>query len=83
MNVFLAIGALGLALLAAACAAVAVRRARAAADACVAEAIRALADGMQEMVRDLADAFERAQAAGQAERLVAELAATLGQDEVI
>jgi hypothetical protein len=63
VNAFLVIGAFGLALLTAAWAAVAVRRARAAADACVVEAIGALADGMQELVRDLAVAIEKGQTA--------------------
>ena len=83
MNVFLVIGALGLALLTASCAAVAVRRARATADDRVAEAVQKLAGGMQEMMRDLADAFETAQPSGRTERFVGELAATLDLDEVI
>ena len=82
MNVFLAIGALGLALLTAASAAVAVWRARTTADDRVAEAVQKLAAGMQETMRDLADAVETAQTAGRAERFVGELAATLDLNEV-
>ena len=83
MNVLLAIGALGLALLTACFAAVAVRRARATADDRVAEAVLNLAAGMEEMVRDLAAAFETTRQGGRAERPVGELAATLDLDEVI
>jgi diguanylate cyclase (GGDEF)-like protein len=82
VNVFLAIGALGLALLTAASAAVAVWRARTTADDRVAEAVQKLAAGMQETMRDLADAVETAQTAGRAERFVGELAATLDLNEV-
>jgi hypothetical protein len=65
--VFFAIGALGLALLTASCAAVAVRRARARSDELVAAAVRDLAAGVEGIVRDLADAFETAQTAGRAD----------------
>ena len=82
MNVYLTIGALGLAFLIAVAAAVAVWRARSSADERVAEAVHTLAAGMQETMRDLADAVETAQTAGRAERFVGELAATLDLDEV-
>jgi diguanylate cyclase (GGDEF)-like protein len=74
--------AFGVALLAAAGAAVAVWRARASADARVAAAVANLAAGMQETMRDLADAVETAQNGGQAERFVEELAASLDIDDV-
>ena len=68
MNVYLAIGALGLALLTAVAAAVAVWRARATADDRVAEAVQSLAAGMQETMRDLAGALEATKTAGRVER---------------
>jgi diguanylate cyclase (GGDEF)-like protein len=74
--------ALGVVLLAAAGAAVALWRARASADARVADAVAHLAAGMQETMRDLADAVESAHEAEQAERFVGELAASLDLDEV-
>jgi diguanylate cyclase (GGDEF)-like protein len=74
--------ALGVALLTAAGAAVAIWRARASADARVAAAVASLAAGMQETMRDLADAVETAQNGGHAERFVEELAASLDSDDV-
>jgi diguanylate cyclase (GGDEF)-like protein len=75
--VYFAIGALCLALLTALGAAVAVWRARTTADERVADAVRTLAAGMQETMRDLAGAFEGSEPAARADRFVAELAATL------
>jgi diguanylate cyclase (GGDEF)-like protein len=80
-TVFL-ICALGVALFAALASAVAVWRVRANSDRRVAEAIAKLAAGMQETMRELADAVETAQAAGSADHFVGELAATLDLDEV-
>ena len=57
MIVYFAIGAIGLAFLTALAAAVAVRRARASTDERVAEAVKTLAAGMQETMRDLAGAL--------------------------
>ena len=82
MTLIVLICALGVALLTAAGAAVAVWRARASADARVAEAVANLAAGMQETMRDLADAVETAQSGGHSERFVEELAASLDLDEV-
>ena len=82
MNVYFAIGALCLAFLTALAAAVAVWRARATADDRVAEAVKSLAAGMQETMRDLADALEANEPAGRVERFQVELAATLDLDEV-
>jgi len=80
VNLFLAIGALGLALLTAAGAAVAVWRARTTADDRVAEAVQKLAAGMQETMRDLVHAVETAQTS-RADLHVGELAASLDLDE--
>jgi diguanylate cyclase (GGDEF)-like protein len=74
--------ALGGALLLAAGSAVAGWRARASADARVAEAVTQLAAGMHRSMQDLADAVETAQVDGRAERFVAELAASLDPAEV-
>jgi diguanylate cyclase (GGDEF)-like protein len=82
VNVYLAIGALGLVLLTALVAAVVVWRARATDDERVAEAIRTLAAGMQQTMRELAEAVETAQAVIRAERSEGELAAALDLDEV-
>jgi diguanylate cyclase (GGDEF)-like protein len=82
VNVYFAIGALCLALLTAVTAAVAVWRARATADDRVAEAVKSLAAGMQETMRDLAGALEATKTAGRVERFPVELAATLDLDEV-
>jgi diguanylate cyclase (GGDEF)-like protein len=75
--------ALGVALLLAAGAAVVVSRARASADARVAQAVAQLAAGMHETMREFAEAVEAAQAAARAERFVGELAASLDVDEVM
>jgi diguanylate cyclase (GGDEF)-like protein len=82
VNVSFAIGALCLAFLTAVVAAVAVWRARATADDRVAEAVKTLAAGMQETMRDLAGALEASEPASRAERFQVELAATLDLDEV-
>jgi diguanylate cyclase (GGDEF)-like protein len=76
------IGALVAALLLAAAATAALVRARAAADERVAEAVRRLAEGMQETMRDLAAAYEEREAAGKRVRYAGELAASLDLDEV-
>jgi diguanylate cyclase (GGDEF)-like protein len=76
------IGALGVALATAVTAAVVVFRTRAAADERVADAVRKLADGMHETMRDLADAYEQAQVTGRRERFAGELAASLDLDEI-
>jgi diguanylate cyclase (GGDEF)-like protein len=76
------IGALGVALLTAAIAAVVVWRVRAAADQQVAEAVQKLAVGMHETMRDLTDAVETAHLQSRADRFVGELAASLDLDEV-
>jgi diguanylate cyclase (GGDEF)-like protein len=73
--------ALAGAVLALACAAFAVWRARATSDARVAEAVQRFAAGMQETMRDLAGAVESAQGSGP-ERFPGELAASLDVDEV-
>ena len=75
------IAALGIALLTAAGAAVAVWRVRDQADQRVARAVAQMAGGMHEAMRDLANAVETAQAASQ-ERFVGELAASLDLGEV-
>jgi diguanylate cyclase (GGDEF)-like protein len=77
------IGALVAALLLAAAATAALVRARTAADERVADAVRRLAEGMHETMRDLAAAYEEKQAAGE-ERVhyTRELAASLDLDEV-
>jgi diguanylate cyclase (GGDEF)-like protein len=80
--VYFAIGALGLALLTALWAAVAVRRARASTDERVAEAVQTLAAGMQQTMRELAGAFEGSAPAARTERFVVELAASLDLEEV-
>jgi diguanylate cyclase (GGDEF)-like protein len=74
--------ALGVALLTAIGAAVAVWRVRNASDKRVADAVAKLAAGMHDTMRDLADAVETAHAAGMADRFVGELAASLDLDEV-
>jgi diguanylate cyclase (GGDEF)-like protein len=76
------IGALVAALLLAAAAVIALVRARAAADERVAEAVRRLAEGMQETMRDLAAAYEEARAPSGGTRHAGELAASLDLDEV-
>jgi diguanylate cyclase (GGDEF)-like protein len=80
--VYFAIGALCLAFLTAIAAAVAVRRARAATDERVAEAVQSLAAGMQETMRELAGAFEGNAPAPRGDRFAVELAATLDLDQV-
>jgi diguanylate cyclase (GGDEF)-like protein len=74
--------ALGVALLMAAGAAVSVWRVRASADAQVADAVARMAAGMQETMRDLAEAVEAAQNASRADHSAGELAASLDLDEV-
>jgi diguanylate cyclase (GGDEF)-like protein len=74
--------ALGVALLTAFGAVVAVWRVRNASDKRVAEAVAKLAAGMHDTMRDLADAVETAQSAGSDDRFVGELAASLDLDEV-
>jgi diguanylate cyclase (GGDEF)-like protein len=73
--------ALGVAILTAAVSAVAVWRVRNSADQRVADAVQQLAAGMQETIRDLAQAVEIAQSS-RADRYVGELAASLDLDEV-
>jgi diguanylate cyclase (GGDEF)-like protein len=80
--VYFAIGAICLAFLTAVAAAVAVRRARAATDERVAEAVQTLAAGMQETMRDLAGALEGGARAPRVDRFVVELAASLDLDQV-
>ncbi len=80
--VYFAIGAIGLACLTALAAAVAVRRARASTDERVAEAVKTLAAGMQETMRDLAGALEGGLPASRADRFVVELASSLDLDLV-
>ncbi|MFZ1879309.1 MAG: diguanylate cyclase [Gaiellaceae bacterium] len=82
MIVYFAIGAICLAFLTAVAAAVAVRRARAATDERVAEAVQTLAAGMQETMRDLAGALEAGSRVPRTDRFVVELAATLDLDQV-
>ena len=74
--------ALGVALVAAAVAAVAIWRVRDRADKRVAEAIAELAAGMHQTMLELAEAVEAAQASAHAERFTSELAASLDLDEV-
>ena len=73
--------ALGVAILTAAVSAVAVWRVRNSADQRVADAVQQLAAGMQETIRDLAQAVETAQSS-RADLYVGELAASLDLDEV-
>jgi diguanylate cyclase (GGDEF)-like protein len=73
--------ALGVAILTAAASAVAVWRVRNSADQRVADAVQKLAAGMQETMRDLAQAVETAQTS-RADLYVGELAASLDLDEV-
>ena len=82
MIVYFAIGAIGLAFVIALAAAVAVRRARESTDERVAEAVKTLAAGMQETMRDLAGALEGGLPASRADRFVAELASSLDLDLV-
>lgn len=82
MTLLVLICAVGVALLTAAGAAVAVWRVRASADAQVADAVARMAAGMHETMRDLAGAVETAQNASRADHFVGELAASLDLDEV-
>jgi diguanylate cyclase (GGDEF)-like protein len=83
VNVLVLVVSAGVALLTAAGAAVAVGRARMRADERVAEAVRRLAEGMNETIRDLTVSVEAAaQAAPRPERFAGELAATLDLEEV-
>ncbi len=63
MSLAIVIGSVGLVILAAILAAWSVRRARASADERVAEAVRRLAEGMEDTMRDLAEAVSAAHAA--------------------
>jgi len=63
-------------------ASVAVYRARAEADERVADAVRKLADGMHQSMRDLTDAYEQAQAGPGPGGFVDELASSLDLDEI-
>ena len=82
MTALVLIVALGLALLVAAGASIAAWRVRDRADKRVAEAVAQLAAGMQQTMRELADAVDAAQAVHAAERGGGELAASLDLDEV-
>ena len=82
MTALILIVALGLALLVAAGASIAAWRVRDRADKRVAEAVAQLAAGMQQTMRELADAVDAAQAVHAAERGGGELAASLDLDEV-
>jgi diguanylate cyclase (GGDEF)-like protein len=82
VNVLVLVGSAGVVLLTAAGAAVAVARARLRADDRVAEAVRRLAEGMNETIRDLTISVEAAQAVPRPERFAGELAATLDLEEV-
>jgi diguanylate cyclase (GGDEF)-like protein len=82
VSVVVVIVAVGAALSTAAGAAVAVARARMAADERVAEAVRRLADGMHDTMRELAGAVETARSAPPGEHFASELAASLDLDEV-
>ena len=64
MSLAIVIGSLAVACLTVLLAAVAVRRARKRAEARLTEAVQRLADGMQDTMRELADALSEAQAAG-------------------
>ena len=81
MTLIVLICALGVAILTAAVSAVAVWRVRNSADQRVADAVQQLAAGMQETIRDLAEAVETAQSS-RADLYVGELAASLDLDEV-
>jgi len=81
VTLLVVIGALGVALLSAAGAAVTVRRARASADAQVADAVARLAAGMHDTMRDLTDAVEAAELSRRV-RFAGELASSLDLDEV-
>jgi diguanylate cyclase (GGDEF)-like protein len=63
-------------------AAVAVYRARTQADDRVAEAVRKLAEGMQQSMRDLTEAYEHTQVSASKGRLEGELASSLDLEEV-
>jgi diguanylate cyclase (GGDEF)-like protein len=82
VNVLVLVASAGVVLLTAAGAAVAVGRARLRADDQIAEAVRRLAEGMHETIRDLTVSVEAAQAAPRPERFAGELAATLDLEEV-
>ncbi|HVV58433.1 MAG TPA: sensor domain-containing diguanylate cyclase [Gaiellaceae bacterium] len=82
MSVVVVIVAVGAALLTAAGAAVAVARARMGADERVAEAVRRLADGMHDTMRELAGAVESARDVPRGGHFATELSASLDLDEV-
>jgi len=82
VSLVVVIVAVGAALLTAAGAAVAVARARMTADERVAEAVRKLADGMHETMRELAGAVETARAVPPGDHFSTELSASLDLDEV-
>jgi diguanylate cyclase (GGDEF)-like protein len=74
--------ALGLALVALAASLIGIWHVRNQADKRVAEAVEQLAAGMQQTMRDLAEAVETAQTASRADLFTGELAASLDLDEV-
>ncbi len=82
MSVVVVIVAVGAALLTAAGAAVAVARARMGADERVAEAVRRLADGMHDTMRELAGAVESARDVPRGGHFATELSASLDLDDV-
>jgi diguanylate cyclase (GGDEF)-like protein len=82
VNVLVLVVSAGVVLLTAAGAAVAVGRARIQADERVAEAVRRLAEGMNETIRDLTVSVEAVQATPRPERFAGELAATLDLEAV-
>ncbi|HEX7083390.1 MAG TPA: sensor domain-containing diguanylate cyclase [Gaiellaceae bacterium] len=82
MELVLVIVALAAALVTAVCAAVVVARARMSADERVAAAVRTMAEGMHDTIRDLATAVEASQRSPRGDRLAGELAASLDLDDV-
>ena len=82
MTLLIVICALGVAVLTAVGAVIAVWRARAQVDDRVADAVQRLASGMQETMLDLTGSLETAHAGSRTERFVPELAASLDVDEV-
>jgi diguanylate cyclase (GGDEF)-like protein len=82
VSVVVVIVAVGAALLTAAGAAVAVARARMGADERAAEAVRRLADGMHDTMRELAGAVESARDVPRGGHFATELSASLDLDEV-
>jgi diguanylate cyclase (GGDEF)-like protein len=82
VELVLVIVALAAALVTAVCAAVVVARARMSADERVAAAVRTMAEGMHDTIRDLATAVEASQRSPRGDRLAGELAASLDLDDV-